>query len=118
MEGYCPVTLVQQQQWVQGDRQWGAIHEGRLYLFAGQQQQQQFLSAYGQYAPMLAGHDPVKFLDDGLLVEGRRAHGVFYRDEIYLFADEASLQTFWSAPERYSAGIRAAQRRQSTAPTR
>ncbi len=44
LEGYCPVTLVHQRGWMQGDKRWGAQHQGQIYLFAGPQQQQQFLN--------------------------------------------------------------------------
>lgn len=112
LEGYCPVTLVEQQKWVKGDPQWGAIHEGRTYLFVGAEEQRKFLAGFDKYAPILSGYDPVQFVDRGTLVEGKRAHGVFYRDQIYLFADEASLQQFWSAPERFSLAVLTARRQQ------
>jgi len=105
LDGYCPVTLVEQQKWVKGDPRWGAVHEGRTYLFTGPEQQQRFLAQFDKYAPVLSGYDPVQFVEKGSLVNGKRAHGVFYRDQIYLFVDESSLQQFWSAPERYALAV-------------
>jgi len=107
LDGYCPVTLVEQEKWVKGDRKWGARHRGRLYLFVSPAAQQRFLDSFEKYAPALSGYDPVKYSDQGALVEGKRAHGVFYRSQIYLFADEAGLQQFWADPERYAATVRA-----------
>ncbi len=112
LDGYCPVTLVEKQKWVKGDPRWGAIHEGRTYLFAGPEEQKRFLAQFDKYAPVLSGCDPVKFVETGKLVPGQRAHGVFYRDQIYLFVDEASLQQFWSAPERYALAVLAARQKQ------
>ncbi len=116
MEGYCSVTLLEQEKWVKGDSKWGAVHRGRVYLFAGPEQQQRFLADYDRYAPALSGYDCTKYAEQGALVDGKRAHGVFYRGQIFLFADEAALQTFWSSPEHYVPCVRAEQQRQAARP--
>jgi YHS domain-containing protein len=111
LDGYCPVTLVEQEKWVRGDPKWGARHRGRLYFFLSPEAQKRFLDDFNKYAPALSGYDAVKYSEQGKLVDGKRAHGVFYRSQIYLFADEAALQQFWTAPERYAATVRAEQQR-------
>jgi thioredoxin-related protein len=96
LEGYCPVTLVNSRAWVRGDRRWGANHEGRIYLFAGPAQQQQFLANPQVYAPLMAGYDPVRFAETGQLVAGQREFGLYISEPgpIALFADEAALERF------------------------
>ncbi len=116
LEGYCSVTLVEQEKWVKGDPRWGAFHLGRIYLFTGPDEQRRFMSNFDKYAPALSGFDCVKFAQQGTLVEGKRAHGVFYRGQVYLFADESALQTFWGGPERYVAQVRAHEQRQAARP--
>ncbi|MHB0955554.1 MAG: DUF255 domain-containing protein [Pirellulaceae bacterium] len=113
LEGYCPVTLVEREKWVKGDPKYGAYHRGRTYLFAGPQEQARFLDPAGhdKYAPALSGYDAVKYAEQGALVDGKRVHGVFYRGQVFLFADEAALQQFWTAPERYAPTVRAEQER-------
>lgn len=111
LEGFCPVTLMEQKQWTPGDPRWGAIHRGRTYLFASAEHQQRFLARPDDYAPMLSGNDPVAFVDRGQLTDGKRAHGVFYGQQMYLFSDEQNLQTFWSSPDRYVATVIEAMRR-------
>ena len=101
MDGYCPVSLVDQRAWVKGDVKHGAVHRGRTFLFASAENQQRFLSDPDKYSPMLAGYDPVSFAEKRTFVEGRREHGVTYQDHVYLFASEESLQQFWKAPEQY-----------------
>ncbi len=115
MDGFCPVTLVDQGQWLRGDVRWGAVHEGKTYLFSSQQRQQQFLAAPGQYAPVLAGFDPVRYAETGQLVHGKREHGVFYGNRIYLFADEVALDRFSKHTEFYMDRVRQAS---ATQPTR
>ncbi len=102
LEGYCPVSLSQNEAWQLGDRRWGAIHRGRIYLFASPSHQQQFLDDPDRYSPVLSGYDPTKFIDQGEPVEGKRQHGMWFRGRMYLFAEEASLERFQRSPEYYA----------------
>jgi len=110
MDGYCPVTLSEQSRWQLGDVRWGAVHRGRTYLFAGPSEQQRFLANPDFYAPMLSGHDPVQYIEGGKLIGGTRQHGVFYRQQVYLFSSEETLDRFWKAPEQYHAAAYQAMR--------
>jgi protein disulfide-isomerase len=117
VDGYCPVTLVtllskdRQKAWKKGDQRWGAIHRGRTYLFAGPEEQRLFLANPDYYSPALSCYDPVRFVDANDLVEGRREHGLTYRGQVFLFADEASLRTFWNNPTRFATVVHEAMRR-------
>ncbi|GIW93633.1 MAG: hypothetical protein KatS3mg110_1674 [Pirellulaceae bacterium] len=102
LDGYCPVTLVEQNTWRKGNPSWVASHEGRLYLFAGPNELQAFQQNPHRYAPVLAGFDVVRFHEQKELVPGKRQHGVAYRGRYYLFADEEALQRFWQNPTRYA----------------
>jgi protein disulfide-isomerase len=108
LDGYCPVTLKQEQRWVPGDKRYGIVHRGCLYLFAGPAQQQQFWAQPDNYSPALSGIDPVLALDNGATVHGQRDHGVEYNGMVYLFSSESTLQHFSRNPERYAAGVRQA----------
>jgi protein disulfide-isomerase len=102
LDGYCPVTLFETRKWRRADPQWGVVHRDRTYLFVGRDQQQRFLEDPDRYAPMLSGYDPVRYLEQGQLVEGRRQHGLWYRNQMFLFADEASLEQFWKNAEAFA----------------
>ena len=73
LDGFCPVTLLETMAqnpadrgaWKKGDRQFGAIHRGRTYLFASAEQQQNFWPIPTRFAPVLAGCDPVRFAERG-----------------------------------------------------
>ena len=110
IDGFCPVTLYSNKKWRKGDPRFGAIHRDRTYLFADAASRDQFLANPDKYSPMLSGYDPVKFIDQGQLVVGRRQHGVWYHDQMYLFADEATLQRFWTDPERFVPRVEQAMR--------
>ncbi len=101
MEGYCPVTLVEKNVWKVGDRRWGATFEGRTYLFTGEEEQKRFLANPVQYSPINSGNDVVLNIDQGQSVPGRREHGIYFQNRIFLFSSENSLQTFSQNPFHY-----------------
>lgn len=117
MEGYCPVTLKNSslpdgdtRRWVKGDLRWGAVHRGRTYLFAGQAERDLFLRPGNAdiFAPVLSGMDPVLAFDQHVMVSGKRMHGVSYRDMVFLFSSEATLQRFSQNAEFYTGNVRQA----------
>ena len=115
LNGYCPVSLSDLNnggaQWVKGDPQFGIIHRGRLYLFAGQHQLDIFKKYPERLAPVISGYDPVVFTDQRKLVDGIRELGVSYKGKVYLFNSKQSLQQFWTAPDRYANQATAAMQR-------
>ena len=115
LSGYCSVSLSDLNnggaQWVKGDPQFGIIHRGRLYLFAGQHQLDIFKKYPERLAPVISGYDPVIFTDQRKLVDGIRELGVSYKGQVYLFNSKHSLQQFWTAPDRYANHAGAAMQR-------
>lgn len=102
LDGFCPVRLVETQKWTPGDRRWGVIHQGRVYLFAGPNEQARFYANPDAYAPVNSGNDVIVALETGQAAPGLRQHGVYYGNRIYLFSSEQSLQKFEREPDRYA----------------
>ena len=115
LDGYCPVSLSdlnsEGAKWIKGDPQYGIIHRGRIYLFAGKNQLDVFKKFPDRLAPVISGYDPVIFADRQQLVDGARELGVSYKGQVYLFSNKQSLQQFWTAPDRYATNIKAAMQR-------
>jgi thioredoxin 1 len=101
LEGFCPVQLTDFGRWVPGNPQWGIIHEGRTYLFAGPTERAKFAADPDRYAPVLSGYDVVIAAEKGVLVPGKREFGGWYRGRVYLFASEQTLRQFDQDPNRY-----------------
>lgn len=118
LDGYCAVSLVQNGKWDKADTRWGAIHRGRTYLFTGPTEQKTFLDNPDKFAPALAGYDPVQFLGQGKKLNGKRQHGVFYRNQIYLFTDENNLQAFQKSPRHYAQAVHQAMQQNALGKTR
>jgi protein disulfide-isomerase len=102
LDGYCSVSLVEKQQWVIGDRRWGAIHRGRTYLFVGPEEQRRFLADPDRYAPAVSGNDVVLAAEQGRPVPGMREHGVFFNNRVFLFSSEDTLEKFSRNPAQYA----------------
>jgi YHS domain-containing protein len=110
-DGYCPVSLRTLNRWTEGNPQFGAVHRGRTYLFAGAEQRDQFLANPDAFSPVFAGLDPVLLLEQQQSVEGSRALGYRYGDAFYLFSSEETKQKFAANPQAYAAGVRQAMNR-------
>jgi YHS domain-containing protein len=110
-DGYCPVSLKTLNRWAEGDAQFGALHRGRTFLFAGPEQRDQFMANPDSFSPVFAGLDPVLLLDKQQSVEGSRALGYRYGDAFYLFSSEETKQKFATSPHTYAAGVRQAMNR-------
>jgi YHS domain-containing protein len=102
LDGYCPVSLVEKHIWIRGTEEFSASHDGLTYHLASEAARTKFLENSERFAPVMSGNDPVIWRDEKRLVPGRREHGVFYRERIYLFSTEESLDKFGRHPDRYA----------------
>ncbi len=102
LDGFCPVSLMEKQQWVPGDPRWGMTHRGRTYLFAGPEEQARFAKDPDRYAPVVSGNDVVLATEQGQTVSGMREHGVFFGSRVYLFSSEDTLKKFAENPNLYA----------------
>lgn len=104
LEGYCPVSLLDHDKWVEGNPQHGVVHLGQLYLFANAESAKKFLSDPEPYTPVLNGIDVVRFFEEKRIVAGKRDFGA--RDpehnRMFFFADEAAMIHFEEQHTRYT----------------
>lgn len=102
LDGFCPVSLVDENVWRSGSPNWMASYEGRIYFFSSPDKLRAFQQNPRRYAPALGGFDVVQYYERGVLIPGKRQHGVAYGGRYYLFSDESSLNRFWQNPQAYS----------------
>ena len=104
MQGFCPVTVIRDDKWVEGKPEFGVIHLGKLYLFDNKENMQTFLNDPVPFTPVLNEIDAVVFFEERRIVPGKREWGL--KDPIYnrmfFFADEASMNHFYNQYERYT----------------
>ncbi len=103
LDGFCPVTLAETEQWVSGDARFGVEHEGHTYLMADETRKQRFLSNPKRYAPVMGGLDPVLAVDENQSAVGETEFCVVYDGRLYMFSTATSLARFHRAPKKYAA---------------
>ncbi len=104
MEGFCAVTVIKEDRWIEGRSDFGAIHLGKLYLFASAEAMETFLADPVTYTPVLNEIDVVRFFEERRIVPGKREWGLKdpTHNRMFFFADEAAMNHFWNEHHRYA----------------
>ena len=104
MQGYCAVTVINENKWVEGTSEFGVIHLGKLYLFTTEENMQLFLADPMPFTPVLNGIDVVRFFEERKVVPGKREWGLKdpIHNRMFFFADEAAMNHFYNEYERYT----------------
>jgi len=104
MQGFCAVTVINENRWIEGKPEYGVIHLGKLYLFSSQQAMGLFLADPAPFTPVLNEIDVVRFFEERKIVKGKREFGVLdpIHNRMFFFADEAALKHFENEYERYT----------------
>lgn len=101
-DGYCVVSVRDDETWRMGNPAWGVIHRGQTYLFHSQEAQQEFRRRPDYYGLVLNGHDLVHYTETGQSITGSREFGATHKTGgVFLFANEANLQRFQNDPSTY-----------------
>lgn len=112
LHGKCPITLLKNGTWVDGDLKWGCVHRDRTYLFADEAKLREFQKDPDANSPLLAGYDPVVFHNSGELIDGDENHGVFMgkspNQRVVLFSSAKTRAEFEANPRNYIETIRQA----------
>lgn len=104
IQGFCPVSVIRDRQWVDGNPDYGVIHLGRLYLFASEEAMGLFLQDPEPYTPVMNEIDVVRFFEERRIVPGKREWGIQdpVHGRMYFFADEEAMNHFLDKFELYS----------------
>jgi thioredoxin-related protein len=108
LEGYCPVTFVTTGQRVPGVQSFVVRHRGRNYWMRDVQTAQQFLQKPDNFSPVLSGYDPIIFLTDGKLVDGKTEFAMQDPENgtVVLFSSAESRDKFRADPKRSLQALR------------
>lgn len=101
LEGYCPVTAIDEQQWSTGHGNLQVRYHEQIYYFGDIRKRAAFLQRPAKYAPVLTGTDIVAAKAGKSGVTGQRRFGLIYHGRVYLFASRENLGRFYSSPDTY-----------------
>lgn len=104
MEGFCAVTVIGEDRWVEGKPEHGVIHLGKLYMFESAEKMKKFLADPIPFTPMLNEIDVVRFFEERKIVPGKREWGLKdpIHQRMFFFADEEAMNHFYNEYERYT----------------
>ncbi|HVW02532.1 MAG TPA: hypothetical protein VHB77_19405, partial [Planctomycetaceae bacterium] len=102
-KGFCPVALKNNRELVPSRADFQAEYRGRLYEFSSADAKAQFEKNPHEFAPVNSGFDTVTLVEDEERKDGSLDHAAWYRGRLYMFANQANLDIFLSAPEEYAA---------------
>jgi YHS domain-containing protein/thiol-disulfide isomerase/thioredoxin len=102
LEGFCPVRLLRDREWVSGHEDLTTTYRGITYFFSTKELQKIFLKAPSDYAPQNMGCDPIVLLTDDRAVTGKIKFGAFFDDRLYLFSSEDNRVRFKKSPLKYT----------------
>ncbi len=105
MGGNCTVCKVEMGKDVKGKPEFFIVHEGRLYLFPGEEQMKMFSANRAKYANAdlaMSGHCTVCKAEMGKDVKGKKEFSVDYNGKRYLFPSQKQLDMFTANPEKYA----------------
>lgn len=101
LDGYCPVTLMQTENWVRGLEKHAIRHRGKVYLLSSEAAAKQFMATPDSFTPVLSGHDPLVLLREGRLVEGAIYDGVLRHDNLlFIFSAQENKDYFYANYDR------------------
>lgn len=102
LAGFCPVTLVEDQEWIAGSEEFVAQHAGMTYQFQTKTALRKFRKSPESFVPGFVGCDPVELHENRDAIQGDIQFGAFYRDRFYMLVSEANQKKFLDNPARYT----------------
>ncbi len=102
LSGFCPVTLVEKQEWTTGSKKIVAKHVGLTYQFQSKAELRKFRKSPETFVPGFVGCDPVELLENRDAVQGDIRFGAFYQDRFYMLVSEANQTKFLDNPARFT----------------
>ncbi len=101
LDGYCPVQIKMNRQWIKGRSQFSTTWQGVVYNLSSADDLRAFQATPQKYAPRMLGCDPVELWTSERAVQGSVEYGAFFNGDLFLFISAQSRNQFKVDPNRY-----------------
>ncbi len=101
LKGFCPVTLRDERDLKNALPEHHSTFKGRTYYFSSADAKATFDEHPQQYAPTSGGQDVV-LLKEKVTKEGSLDHAVWFKDRLYLFTSQKTLEQFVATPKEFA----------------
>lgn len=102
LEGYCPVRLMKNREWIRGKDSVTEEYRGIQYHFATETDRLEFKDNPLKFVPQNLGCDPVLLLSSQKAVSGSIEYGAFFDDHLYLFSSSENKTEFKKNPLKFT----------------
>ncbi len=100
LKGFCAVALRDTRDLKNALPEHTATYKGRTYYFSSDDAKVAFEKHPEQYAPVSGGNDVV-LLKEKVTKEGSLDHAVWFKDRLYLFTSQKTLEQFVATPSGF-----------------
>ncbi len=100
LKGFCAVALRDSRDLKNALPEHTATYKGRTYYFSSDDAKVAFEKHPEQYAPVSGGNDVV-LLKEKVTKEGSLDHAVWFKDRLYLFTSQKTLEQFVTTPSGF-----------------
>ncbi len=104
MGGFCPVSLRNHREVLEGVEAWEAEYKGVTYRFATPEALAEFHVDPESYIPVAGGLDVVAVREGREVTSGSLEHATWFRDRLYLFASADTLAAFKNNARQFADG--------------
>ena len=101
LKGFCPVMLRDERDLKNALPEHHSTFKGRTYYFGSADAKAAFDEHPQQYAPISGGQDVV-LLKEKVTKEGSLDHAVWFKDRLYLFTSQKTLEQFVATPKEFA----------------
>ncbi|QDT66151.1 hypothetical protein [Calycomorphotria hydatis] len=100
-QGFCPVELRDNRNLIDALPEFVSVYQARTYEFSSAAAKARFEANPERYAPINGGHDVVLTAAGELDTEGSLRNAVWYKDRLYMFRTNQTLNEFNQEPGRF-----------------
>jgi YHS domain-containing protein len=101
LKGFCPVALRDERDLRNALPEHHSTYKGRTFYFSTADAKTAFDAHPQKYAPISGGQDVV-LLKEKVTKEGSLDHAVWFKDRLYLFLSQKTLEQFVATPKEFA----------------
>ncbi len=101
MNGFCPVTILDNAKWEKGDTALKTTYDKRTYYFVNKEAKAKFDKFPPKYVPALGGDCIICLINVNKRIEGSVFYSVRHKDRLYLFPGDVAKKEFKDEPEKF-----------------
>ncbi len=101
LEGFCPVKLIRDREWVSGEANLTEVYRDIVYHFSSAEAASTFRKDPRRFTPRNLGCDPIVLFENQQAIVGNIKFGAFFDNQLFLFDTAENRREFKQNPLKY-----------------